>query len=233
MKNALKGFYAVLKSCDQHLAFVLLTGVTKFSQVSVFSELNNLTDISMNPGFYDLCGIIQEELDRDFAKEIDMVVEQKQIDRQSYLDKVKRFYNGYRFSKRPETVYNPFGLLKHFDEQGEFNAYWFATATPTFLIKMIENQKIDILNLENKTLTSMSFRKFNVDNLDAVAVLYQSGYLTIADYNDEFGQYTLDYPNEEVRASFADVLLEQYVQAPQENINSLALILPNAFAKGE
>jgi PAS domain-containing protein len=233
MRNALKSFYGVLKSSDAYLQFVFLTGVTKFSQASVFSELNNLTDISMNPKFCDICGITQEELERDFADEIAATIDQKGISRQSYLERVKHFYNGYRFSEKPETVYNPFGLLNHFNEQGKFNAWWFATATPNFLVKLIENQKIDILNLENKTLTSMSFQKFNVDNMDAVAVLYQSGYLTIVDYSEEFNQYTLDYPNEEVRASFADALLEQYVKAPQEDINSLALILPGAFARGD
>jgi hypothetical protein len=233
IRNTLKSFYGVLKSSDAYLRFVFLTGITKFSQVSVFSDLNNLVDISMNPEFYDLCGITQEELEQNFREEIALVLEQKGLDRQGYLAEVKRFYNGYRFSEAPETVYNPFGILNHFHEKGKFNAYWFATGTPTFLIKLIENQKIDILNLEKKTVTSMGFQKFNVETMDAVAVLYQSGYLTIVDYDEEFNLYTLDYPNEEVRASFADALLEHYVRVSSANINSLAVILPGAFAKGD
>jgi hypothetical protein len=210
IRSALKSFYGVLKSSDEYLKLGFLTGVTKFSQVSVFSDLNNLTDISMNPAFYDLCGITQDELERNFEDEIAVAIERKKMSRQSYLSEVKRFYNGYRFSRQPDTVYNPFGLLNHLNEQGEFNAYWFATGTPTFLIKLIESQKIDILNLEKIPLSSMSFQKFNVDTMDALAVLYQSGYLTIVDYDEEFNEYTLDYPNEEVRASFANALLEHY-----------------------
>jgi hypothetical protein len=146
---------------------------------------------------------------------------------------VKRFYNGYRFSEKPETVYNLFGLLNHFNEQGKFNVYWFATGTPAFLITLIEKQKIDILNLEQKIVASLNFQKFAADNMDALAVLYQSGYLTIVDYDDEFDIYTLDYPNEEVRSTFANALLEHYVHVPAMDINSLAVSLPLAFAKGD
>jgi hypothetical protein len=210
-----------------------LTGVTKFSQVSVFSDLNNITDISLNPRYYDLCGITQEELERDFDSEIEAVLNEKHTDRQSYLGEVKRFYNGYRFSERPDTVYNPFGLLNHFNEQGKFGAYWFATGTPTFLVTLIEKQKIDILNLEKTAFAFAGLQKFNVDSMDALAVLYQSGYLTIVDYDDEFGIYTLDYPNEEVRSAFAEALLEQYVRAPGQEVNTLAVKLPKALSKGD
>jgi hypothetical protein len=233
IRNALKAFYGVLKSSDAYLQLVFLTGITKFSQISVFSDLNNITDISMNPRFSDLCGITQEELERDFSGEIERVSEAKGIDRQNYLAEVKRFYNGYRFSEKPETVYNPFGLLNHFNEQGKFNAYWFATGTPTFLITLLEKQQIDILNLEKKTIAFLSFQKFTADTLDVLAVLYQAGYLTIVDCDDEFGIYTLDYPNEEVRVSFAEALLEHYVQASATTINALAVSLPLACAKGD
>jgi hypothetical protein len=233
IRAALKGFYGVLKSVDANLQLVFLTGVTKFSQVSIFSDLNNITDISLNPRFYDLCGITQEELERDFAGEIEAVLEGRGMDRRVYLEKLGHFYNGYRFSRNPGTVYNPLGLLKHFDEGGEFNTYWFDTGTPAFLITLIENQKIDILNLEKKNIAPLNFQKFSVDNMDALAVLYQSGYLTIADYDEEFGIYTLDYPNEEVRASFAEALLEYYVKASVAGINSLTLMLPRSFARDD
>jgi hypothetical protein len=232
-REALKAFYGVLKSSDAYLKFVFLTGITKFSQVSVFSDLNNITDISLNPRYYDLCGITQEELERDFAGEIEEVLEIKGTDRGSYLGEVKRYYNGYRFSERPETVYNPFGLLNHFNERGKFSAYWFATGTPTFLITLIEQQRLNILNLERREIGPSSFQKSTVDNMDVVAVLYQSGYLTIVDYNEELGIYILDYPNEEVRASFAEALLEHYVKAAVPDVGSLALRLPLAFAKGD
>jgi hypothetical protein len=231
--NALKGFYGTLKSSDAYLQFVLLTGVTKFSQVSVFSDLNNLTDISLNPAYYDICGITQEELETNFLSEIDSVTQEKNIHKDEYLARLKRFYNGYRFSKKEEGVYNPFGLLNHFFNHGDFETYWFATGTPTFLIKLIEQQKIDILGLEKKAFTLASLQKFNVDNMDAVAVLYQSGYLTIVDYDDEFKAYTLDYPNEEVRSAFAEALLEYYIHVSALDLNALAVTLPRALVKGD
>jgi hypothetical protein len=233
MRNALKAFYGTLKSSDAYLQLTLLTGVTKFSQVSVFSDLNNLTDISLNPDYYDLCGITQEELERDFAGEIAGVLENKHTDRQSYLAEVKRFYNGYRFSRAPGTVYNPFGLLNHFHEKGEFNAYWFSTGTPTFLIALLEQQKIDILNLEKERVTGFDFQRFDVENMDAVPVLYQAGYLTIAGYNEELREYALDYPNEEVRGSFAEALLDYYVKKHGTGIKPRALAVPRALLRGD
>ncbi|MDR0597175.1 MAG: ATP-binding protein, partial [Treponema sp.] len=233
IRNALKAFYGVLKSSDEYLRMAFLTGVTKFSQVSVFSDLNNITDISFAPRFNDLCGITQEELERDFAADIAAVLKEKHGDRHSYLAEVKRFYNGYRFSEKPETLYNPFGLLNHFNELGKFGVYWFATGTPAFLVTLIENQKIDILRLEKTSLTFAGLQKFNVDNMDALAVLYQSGYLTIVDYDEEFGIYTLDYPNEEVRSAFAEALLEQYVRVPAQDVNAMVVKLPKALSKGD
>jgi hypothetical protein len=233
MRIALKSFYAILKSYDQYLKFVLLTGVTKFSQVSVFSELNSLTDISLNPDYYDICGITQEELETNFEPEISAITRETGQKTDEYLDKLKHFYNGYRFSEKPATVYNPFGLLNHFFNRGEFESYWFSTGTPTFLIKLIETQKIDILDIENKSFTLTGLQKFNVDNMDGIAVLYQSGYLTIVDYDERFKEYTLDYPNEEVRSAFANALLEHYVHVPSNDVNALAVRLPKALAEGD
>ncbi|MDR2376254.1 MAG: ATP-binding protein [Treponema sp.] len=233
IRSALKGFYAVLKSYDHYLKFVLLTGVTKFSQVSVFSDLNNLTDISLNPVFYDICGITQNELETAFQPEIDEVAKTRGIDRDGYLAKLKQFYNGYRFSEYTDTVYNPFGLLNHFFNHGKFETYWFSTGTPTFLIKLIEQQKVDILRLERSAFTLAAMHRFNVDNMDALAVLYQTGYLTIVDYDGEFNEYTLDYPNEEVRSAFANALLEQYIHVSAMDLNALAITLPRALIKGD
>jgi hypothetical protein len=233
MRITLKAFYSILKSYDQYLTFVLLTGVTKFSQVSVFSDLNNLIDISLNPHYYDICGFTQKELETEFQPEIDGIVHSKHITKAEYLDKLKHFYNGYRFSKKVDTVYNPFGLLNHFNNHGEFESYWFSTGTPTFLIKLIEAQKIDVLSIEKKSFTLAGLQKFNVDNMDCIAVLYQSGYLSIVDYNDKFCEYTLDYPNEEVRSAFAAALLEHYVRAPSQEVDALAVRLPKALAEGD
>jgi hypothetical protein len=232
LRDILKGFYGVLKSADEYLRFALITGVTKFSQVSVFSELNNLTDISFNPAYCDLCGITQEELETNFAPEIDGVIAENNQDRQEYMDKLKRFYNGYRFSEKDLTVYNPYGLLLHFFNGGKFESYWYSTATPVFLIKLIDEQKIDILDLERKEVTIRDFQKFNVDKMGALPVLYQAGYLTIADYNRETETFVLDYPNEEVRASFADSLLEYYVDAGNDEVYSYARKINISLIRG-
>ncbi|MDR0822771.1 MAG: AAA family ATPase, partial [Endomicrobium sp.] len=151
LRDALKGFYAVLKSSDEHLKFVFLTGVTKFSKVSIFSDLNNLTDISLSPKYGDLCGITQEELEKNFQDNINEITKNASIKKEDYLEKLRRFYNGYRFSSNPITVYNPFGLLNHFNNEGLFLSYWYETGTPTFLIKLIKNQNIDIINLKKMT----------------------------------------------------------------------------------
>jgi hypothetical protein len=214
LKDELRGFYGVLKSSDENLRFVLLTGVTKFSQVSIFSQLNNLKDISLNPDYCDLCGITQEELETYFKPEIERITTENGLDRQGYVDKLKRFYNGYRFSEKDVTVYNPFGLLNHFDNNGRFDTYWFATGTPTFLIKLMEEQKIDILTLEENEISAADFQRFDVENMDALAVLYQSGYLTIKDYDDGSGVYSLAYPNEEVRSAFSKSLLDYFCSVP-------------------
>jgi hypothetical protein len=233
MRAALKGFYSVLKSSDEYLRFVFLTGVTKFAQVSVFSDLNHLTDISLDPAFCDICGITQEEMERDFGPEITKIVAGKGLDTGAYFAKVKRYYNGYRFSKKALTIYNPFGLLHHFNKGGDFLPYWFQTGTPTFLIKLIENQRIDILNLEKQTVQYDDFCKYDVENMEALPVLYQSGYLTISGYNEDRDAFSLDYPNEEVRASFAKSRVEKYLHVPRQDIGRFIARFFDAIYDGD
>jgi hypothetical protein len=233
MRAILKGFYAVLKSSDQYLKFVFLTGVSKFSRVSVFSELNNLIDLSLDGRYADLCGITQEELERDFAGEIGEIARERGTDRETYLERLRRYYNGYRFSRNPLTVYNPYGLLNHFYQDGDFRPYWFETATPSFLIKLIEEQRINILELNGKTVRYEDFRKYDADNMHAVPVLYQTGYLTISGYDEEQDSFVLDYPNEEVRASFADSLIDICLHIPAGCHSSLAVTLMDTLLKGD
>jgi hypothetical protein len=231
--KALKGFYGALKSADEYLRFVFLTGVTKFSHVSVFSDLNHLTDLSLNPKYADLCGITQEEMERDFAPEIDGIVSETGRERKEYLSKLKRFYNGYRFSKKEVTVYNPFGLLHHFNEGGMFNPYWFNTGTPTFLVNLIKKQRTDILRLDDYAVSYADFSKYDIETMQAVPVLYQAGYLTIAGYDEERNMFTLDYPNDEVRSSFSKSLLETYSGINREALGSFMVRFTNAVYDGE
>jgi len=232
IKKELKGFYGVLKSYDQYLRFVFITGVTKFSRVSVFSDLNQLTDLTLNPSYADICGLTQEEVERDFEPEIAAVLKETGRDRETYLENLRRFYNGYRFSKKPLTVYNPFGLLQHFGENGEFLSYWYETGTPTFLINLIKKQKIDIIKMDDMRVRHDDFRRYDTHNMRAAPMLYQCGYLTISDYNEKRNEYTLDYPNLEVSYSFANSLMEQYLQVPEDRSQALFSKLPDALDDG-
>ncbi|GHV15184.1 ATPase AAA [Fibrobacterales bacterium] len=209
----LKSFYGVLKSSDSFLRFAFITGVTKFAHTSIFSDLNQLKDISLNPKFAELCGITQKEIDRYFPDRIDYCLQELKYfngDKKKYLNKLKRFYNGYKFSKGLTSVYNPVSLLNHFDE-AEFRNFWFETGgTPTFLIRLIKEQKINILDLDKENVSSIEFGKFDMENMLAVPVLYQSGYLTIKDYDEKRNIYSLGYPNDEIKASFSDVLADKF-----------------------
>jgi len=233
MRDELKGFYGVLKSSDKYLRFVFLTGVTKFSHVSIFSDLNHLVDLTLDPRYADICGITQEELEFNFQPEINEIMENSGKSREDYFDKLRKYYNGYRFSEKLLTVYNPFGLLNHFDKSGKFLPYWYETGSPAFLINLIIKQKINIVDLDKMRVGYEDFRKYDIETMRAQPLLYQSGYLTISDYDEELNQYILDYPNEEVRASFSKSLLEQYLQPSDEASRGLNTRLPAALLKGD
>jgi hypothetical protein len=233
MRNELKSFYGVLKSSDEYLKFVFLTGVTKFSHISIFSDLNHLSDITLDSRYAEICGLTQEEVEHNFGPEIDGILEDAGKTREEYLGELRRFYNGYRFSEKPLSVYNPFGLLNHFDKNGKFLPYWYETGTPTFLVKLIINQKLNILDLNNMQVDYEDFRKYDIENMRAEPLLYQSGYLTIKDYDGELNQFTIDYPNEEVRSSFSRSLLEQYLQPSGSAIRALSTRLPAALINGD
>jgi len=167
MRKTLKGFYSVFKTADRHLKFVFLTGVTKFSHVSIFSDLNHLKDLTLDPRYADICGITQEELENGFAPEIESVLKKSVKKRAGYLEELRRFYNGYRFSEKPLKVYNPYGLLNHFDMEGKFLSYWYDTGTPTFLVKLIIGQKINIMTLGNLRVGYEDFSKYDIENMSA------------------------------------------------------------------
>ncbi len=233
MREELKGFYGILKSYDKYLQFVLLTGVTKFSHVSVFSDLNHLVDLTFDPRYADICGITPKEVKENFEPEIREIVENTGRNREVYLEELRRFYNGYRFTRKPLTVYNPFGLLNHFDQGGEFLPYWYETGTPAFLVNLIIKQKVNILDLHDMHVRYEDFSKYDIETMKAEPLLYQSGYLTIADYDEDRNRFTLDYPNEEVRSCFAQSLLKQYLQVPEDRERSLSVRLPDALYDGD
>jgi len=214
LREELRGFYSVLKSCDAHLRFIFLTGISKFSQVSVFSALNQLSDLTLDPRYADICGLTQEELEVNFGPEIDGVLESTGRNREEYIDRLRRFYNGYRFSKNPLTVYNPFGILNHFEQNGDFRPYWYRSGTPTLLTDLINSQNIDLTNLNNMQVGYDDFDAFDIEEMEPAPLLYQTGYLTITDYDEKEECLTLDYPNIEVRSAFAKSLATRCLKTP-------------------
>jgi hypothetical protein len=211
MREALKGFYGILKGADANLRFVFLTGVTKFSKVSVFSDLNHLVDISLREDYAGICGISESELIAYFQPEIQCLADKRKLTYRETLAELKKRYDGYHFSENSEGMYNPFSLLNTLDQKVLKN-YWFETGTPTFLVKMLENINFDIKSLENAiTIPANSIVKYRAENSNPVSLLYQSGYLTIKDYDAILNEYTLGFPNEEVKYGFFEELLYAYM----------------------
>jgi hypothetical protein len=211
IRKVLKGFYGVLKSADPYLRFVLLTGVTKFSKVSVFSDLNHLTDISLDRKYAGICGISETELTDCFEPEINALAIELDKPYDETLYRLKKRYNGYHFAKNTEGIYNPFSLLRTF-AAGDLRYYWFETGTPTFLVRMLKNFDFDVQKLEKDVrISSNAISEYRVEGADPVPLLYQTGYLTIKDYDSILDDYILGFPNEEVKYGFLNELLPVYM----------------------
>jgi hypothetical protein len=214
IRTLLKSFYGVLKSADANLRFVFLTGVTKFSKVSIFSDLNQLDDISLDNRFAEICGISETELLQNFQPEIQTLANANQMTYDEACVKLKKRYDGYHFAKVSEDIYNPFSLLNTFAKR-DFAYYWFATGTPTFLVKALRKQNFDIRKFDNDVkIAANSIMDYRVENQNLIPLLYQSGYLTIKSYDNFFDEYTLGFPNEEVKYGFLNELLPAFVLTP-------------------
>ena len=208
-RNALKAFYGVLKSADGDLRFAMLTGVTKFSKVSVFSDLNNLKDISMSLHYHDICGITEKELHATFDAEVEKLAQtNEQTKEEAYLE-LKRRYDGYHFCSNSTGMYNPFSLLWTLSEQ-RYGSYWFSTGTPTYLVELMKEVDLNPKELSGYEADSSELDSIQIKVDNPIAILYQSGYLTIKEYNPEFNVYVLDYPNEEVKEGFIKFLMPYY-----------------------
>ena len=213
-RRILAGFYSVLKSSDPYIRFAFLTGVTKFSKLSVFSGLNNLNDITLDDQYASICGITEEELKENFAPEISALGKKLALSDKDTLAVLKKKYDGYRFAIEGENVYNPFNLLKVFQKLS-LGYYWFATGTPTFLAKKLQDIRFPLPNLNN----GVHLKRIDLENPhefadDPIQILYQAGYLTIQSYEPERERFTLGFPNDEVRYCFLDLLLKVlYAQA--------------------
>ena len=209
LREILKGFYTIIKANDEHIRFVLLTGVSKFSRAGVFSGLNNLNDISMDTRYSSLLGITGEEMENSFNDHIDLLARSDGVSRSGMIEKITYWYDGFCFSRSCEKVFNPFSILLLF-EKLSFANYWFESATPSFLIKLIKEKNFDLPRLDGIKISELVFSSYDIENLKIMPILFQTGYLTITGYNKERMEYTLAYPNFEVKNSMTEYLAEAY-----------------------
>lgn len=223
-QKILKTFYSIIKDCDPYIQFLLITGVSKFSKVSVFSELNNLDDITIDWRFASMLGWTQEEVESYFSVWLTDIERRLDMDRERLIDKIRQWYNGYSWDGKTK-LYNPFSILS-FVQKMDFQNYWFSTGTPTFLIKMLRNRRQ--IELENVEVDKSIFESYSLENLDTLSLLFQTGYNTIKSV-DEFGLYTLDYPNKEVRESMLRHLIGEFRHDSPALATSIVVRLRKAF----
>ena len=210
LRNIMRNFYSPLKACDPYLKYVFLTGITKFSQLSIFSELNNITNISMDEPYAAICGITEDEMLTQMKEDMEMLAAKLNISSEEVLLKLKENYDGYHFTYPSPDLYNPFSLLNAFAD-GKFGSYWFGSGTPTYLIKMLEKFGVEPSEVGGKTAAVEDFDVPTETMSSITPLLYQSGYITIKDYNKILDLYTLDIPNKEVRLGLMESLLPNYV----------------------
>ena len=208
-RSTLKSFYGALKSKDGCIKFAMLTGVTKFGKVSVFSDLNNLKDISLDNRYYNLCGIDEGELHGVFEPYVQRLADSQNITLDEAYSKLKRNYDGYHFSESTPGMYNPFSVLNAFDSL-KFGSYWFETGTPSYLVKLLINSNFRLEDLAEGGVTGDVLNSVDIASSDPIPVIFQSGYLTIKGYYKDYDEYLLDFPNEEVKKGFLRYLLPMY-----------------------
>ena len=207
----LKAFYSVLKTMDGSLKFALLTGVTKFSKVSIFSDLNNLKDISMDENYVKLCGMTYEEIVANFDEEVGKMSDKHGITKEECYAQLKQMYDGYHFCENTEGIYNPFSVVNALDEK-KFKNYWFETGTPTMLVQVMKACSFNFNDLEGSQITPDLLGSIDAMDETPLPLLYQTGYLTIEGYDKEFNEYSLNFPNKEVKSGFVNFLARFYRQ---------------------
>lgn len=213
-RQTLKAFYSVLKTQDRYIKFAFLTGVTKFSKVSIFSDLNNLQDISMDERFIDICGITEQELHTFFADSVRELAAKNGLTEEQCYARLRKKFDGYHFEHDTVGIYNPFSVLNTLAKQ-RFRDYWFETGTPSFLVELLKKTDYKLDNLQKEEVTADLLNSIDSMNTNPIPVIYQSGYLTIKDYNPEFDCYRLGFPNEEVETGFVRYLLPLYTPLEQ------------------
>ena len=230
VREVMQEFYQRLKMCEAMIRFCFITGITKFSQLSIFSTINNLTNISMDTQYAAVCGITEEELSTQMAEDIAILAETYECTPEEMHAKLKQQYDGYRFSENALEVYNPFSLLKCFLQQKVTN-YWFDSGTPTFLIRQMQHFRTDITTMEYIEASASDFDLPTEAMTDALPLLYQSGYITIKDYDRESDYYTLAIPNNEVRTGLVSGLIPTYTGLERRETNGFAVKFWRALKK--
>ena len=224
LRNIMRNFYSPLKACDPYLKYVFLTGITKFSQLSIFSELNNIKNISMDEPYAAICGITEDEMLTQMKEDMGMLAAKLNISSEEVLLKLKGNYDGYHFTYPSPDIYNPFSLLNAFAD-GKFGSYWFGSGTPTYLIKMLEKFGVEPSEIGNNHAEVSAFDAPTETMTDIIPLLYQSGYITIKDYDESIDLYTLDIPNKEVRLGLMKSLLPNYVASKTRETTTMVAYL--------
>ena len=216
----LRNFYGAIKACSDMLRFVLITGISRFSKLSIFSELNNLKDISMDEDFSAICGFTKDDLNEYFSEYKELACQRLEISRVELDERIKFWYDGYKFDGKTH-IYNPFSMLNFFCDK-KFKNYWFESGLPKLLVDFIMQNGIDVKELENTTLDELELNNFDVTKINIKALMFQTGYLTIVGERDS-EKYVLDYPNEEVRRSFAKYLISNFTDQKYGNYDDRML----------
>ena len=214
IRDVLKGFYGVIKAMDEHIRMVFITGISKFSKVGVFSDMNNLMDLTLNHEFGTALGLTEAEIRDNLAGHITTFAQEQGVSDEALLEEIRYWYNGFCFAAQAENVYNPFSTLLLFYHR-RFASYWFESGTPTFLIKLIHDRNEDVEELDKLELDEIAFSTYEVDRLAIVPLLFQTGYLTIKSYDPDTRYYRLGYPNYEVEHAFRVYILEAFSNVQQ------------------
>ena len=230
LRNVMRNFYSPLKKYEPYLRFVFLTGITKFSQLSIFSELNNITNVSMDDEYAGICGITKDELLEQMSEDIDCLARKLQISKEETAEKLKEHYDGYHFSACSPDVFNPYSLLNCF-AKGKLGSYWFASGTPTYLINMMRKHHALPTDITRVEADESEFDAPTEGMTTIMPLLYQSGYITIKDYNREFNYYTLDVPNKEVKVGLTKALIPSYVTQDTLSTTNTARRIAQALTK--
>lgn len=232
LRNIMRNFYSPLKACDPYLRYVFLTGITKFSQLSIFSELNNIKNISMDEPYAAICGITEDEMLIQMREDIDNLAIKMEISSEEVVQKLKENYDGYHFTYPSPDIYNPFSLLNAFAD-GKFNSYWFGSGTPTYLIQMLKKFNVEPSEIGNNHAEVSAFDAPTETMTDIIPLLYQSGYITIKDYDKTLDLYTLDIPNKEVRLGLMKSLLPNYVASKTRETTTMVAYLSRDIRNGD